>query len=463
MAERLGMDPAVVAAHTRQLRSSAAQLDLMASEVDAAVAAAHRQLASAAPGMLNPLPWARAAAGGVVVMSWGAAELAKNAAADIREAALAAEQLLGRLGVNITEQIDASSATEGYLDGLMSKAQAEQLYRRAMDDPSVLSELTPQQVRAWWQRLGEEEKNAFIRDHHWVAGNTNGIPFDRRIEANERSARVMLAGSDALTDEQRSYLSEVAEGKRSLISFDPGADRIIEMIGSIGPDTQNIVSYVPGTTSNMDGFYSRSTQEFSQYLVDHAAPPGSTVAFVYKDSPFPTFDERGVYHSSWAASVGDPYARFQTALGFENSGGVPVTSIEHSFASSVGGYAEMQGVEFDRRIVLGGIGMTDGWSPNARTEYYSFTGDNDVIRAARERHSEDLNTGYPHPPTRESNFIELDPRLPDWRPENYLFQGGILAPWMDTGMDPITQHKTVAGVDDNRETLGTVLEILGSK
>ncbi len=461
MAERIGMDPAAVALHTRRLRAYTGQLDHMAVQVDSAAAAAYRQLAAAAPGMLVPLPWVRAAAGGVVVMSWGAAELSKNAAADIREAAAAAEQLLGRLGVNITEQIDASSAGDGYLDGLMSRAQAEVLYRRAMNDPSVLSELTPQQIRAWWERLGEAQQDAFVRDHHWVAGNTNGIPFERRIEANQLSAAAMLSTTIGMSDEQRSYLAQVAAGDRSLISFDPAADRIIEMIGTIGPETQNIVSYVPGTTANMDGFYGRSTQEFSQYLVDNASPPGSTVAFVYKDSPFPTFDPRGVYHSSWAASVGDPYARFHSALGFENPGGIPVTSIEHSFASSVGGYAEMQGVEFDRRIVLGGIGMTDGWSPNSGTDYYSFTGDHDVIRVARERHSEDLNTGYPHPPTRQSGFTELDPQLPDWRPENYLFSGGALSPWFDTGMDPITQHKIVAGVDDNRATLDGVLDILG--
>lgn len=458
MAERIGMDPATVATHTRRLRACTGQLDHMATQVDGAVAAAYRQLSSAAPGMLNPLPWMKAAAGGVVIMSWGSAELAKNAAADIREAALAAEQLLGRLGVNITEQIDASSAGEGYRDGLMSRAQAEALYRRAMEDPSALSELTPQQIRAWWERLGEAERDAFVRDHHWVVGNTNGIPFERRIEANKLSAEEMLNSTIGMSAEQQSYLAEVAEGRRSLISFDPAADRIIEMIGSLGPDTLNIVSYVPGTDAAMDGFYERSTQEFSQYLVDNAVPPGSTVAFVYKDSPFPTFDARGVYHSSWAASVGDPYARFQVALEFENPGAIPVTSIEHSFASSVGGYAEIQGVQFERRIVLGGIGMTDGWTSNPSTDYYSFTGGDDIIRAARERYSEDLNTGYPHPPTEESGFIELDPELPDWEPGNAGFFG--IGSRGDVGMDPLAQHSTVAGVDDNRVTLDGVLEIL---
>src|SRR5690606_40894922 len=66
----------------------------------------------------------------------------KNAANDIRSATASAQELLGRLGVNISEQIDASSATEGYLDGLMSRSRAEDLYRRAMNDPSVLADLS---------------------------------------------------------------------------------------------------------------------------------------------------------------------------------------------------------------------------------------------------------------------------------------------------------------------------------
>lgn len=461
MAENIGMNLSQVAEQRSHMRAHVAQLDFIATQVDASVASSYRQLAAAAPGALFPLPWGRLVATGMVVMSWGSAELAKSAAADIREATAAAEDLLGRLGVNISEQAEASSAEEGYLDGLMSRSRAEDLYRRALADPSVLADLSPLQIRAWWDRLSEQQQDTFVQDQHWIAGNTNGIPFDRRVEANELSVTELLQTSrDQFSDDHQEYLDEVAAGTRSLVSFDPAADRIIEMFGTITDETTNIVNYVPGTMASMDGFYDRHTQQFAQYVHDRAVPPGSTVAFVYKDSPFPTFDERGVYNSSWASSVGDPYHRFNTALDFENPGGIPVTSIEHSFGSSVGGYAETQGTTFDRRIVLAGIGMADGWERNPTTEYYSLTGSSDVIRAARERYSDDLNTGYPHPPTVSSGFIELDPGL-GFEPGPLSLLGPVPS-LVDFGLGSVDQHTTIAGVADNAQTLAHVIGLINS-
>lgn len=463
MAERIGMAPSTVAAHAATMRAHTGQLDFVASQVDATADSSYRRMLAAAPGLIVPLPWIRAAAGGVVVMSAGSIALARSAASDVRSAAEAAQSLLQRLGVNITEQIDASSANEGYLDGLMSRARAEDLYRRALADPSVLAGLSPQQVRAWWDRLSDAERDTFIRDQHWTAGNLNGIPFERRVEANRLSARAMLADGGIDRDSSEySYLTEVAEGERTLISFDPANDRIIEMIGELTESTRDIVSYVPGTTADMQGFYDAKTQEVGQYLVDHATPPGSTVAFIFKDAEFPTFGPDGVYHSSWAASVGDPYHRFQQALGLDNPGRVPVTSIEHSFGSSVGGYAEIQGTTFDTRIVLAGAGMTDEWTPNPGTDYYSLTGGEDIIRAARGHYSEDLNTGYPHPPTTESGFTELDPELPEWRPERGVI-AGLHPGGQDQGMDPLAQHTTIATAgSENRVALKHMLDIVAS-
>jgi hypothetical protein len=462
MAERIGMNTSDVQAHARALHGYTGQLDSVATQVDATAENSRRRLiAASATAIIVPLPWVRSAAAGAAVLSWASMEISKNAANDIRSATASAQELLGRLGVNISEQIDASSATEGYLDGLMSRSRAEDLYRRAMNDPSVLADLSPMQVSGWWDRLSKAEQDAFISAHHWVAGNTNGIPFERRIQANQLSAAELLSnGGIDPTSNEYSYLVDVANGDRTLISFDPQNDRIIEMIGELNERTQDIVSYVPGTTSDMQGFYDGDTQQIGQHLVDNASPPGATVAFIFKDAEFPTFGADGVYHASWAASVGDPYHRFQQALGLENTGGVPVTSIEHSFGSSVGGYAEIQGTQFDTRIVLAGIGMTDEWKPVEGTNYYSLTGSNDIIRAARDRYSEDLNTGYEHSPTTKNGFYELDPKLPAWNPGAYA--GPIIGvPVINPGMDPIEQHTTIATAGpDNAVALEHLIEII---
>jgi hypothetical protein len=441
MAEQLGMDPANARWQRARLAGHSSVLLELAGEVQRTGHASHNPLLAA----LVP---------GTMILTAGSIFLAQNAANDIRQAAAAAEELLGRLGVNIDEQVAASSATEGYLDGLISQSQANALFDEVMENPDALDGMTPQQVQAWWNRLSPEQQDQFVTEQHWVAGNTNGVPFDRRIEANALSAQEMLDDRGSMTPEQAAYLAEVAEGERNLISFDPAADRIVEMIGELGPDTQNIVNFVPGTTAAIDDFYNLETQQMGEELAARADPPGSTVVFVYKDSPWPTFDEFGVYHSAWAASTGDPYHNFNTALGFENPTNIPVTSIEHSFASAVGGYAEIQGTQFDTRIVLGGIGMSDGWEPNPGTDYYSFTGESDIIRLGRERYSEDLGTGYPHPPTQESGFIEMETEFEYTPPNPYVIGLPDLPP------GPVDQHRIVGGVEDNQYVIDGILGIL---
>lgn len=333
MAETLGMNPERVAAQTALIAGQVAMLSSISGEI-AQTGRAARQ-----PSLFGLIS-------GDAVMTLASVWLAESAAADVHAAIAAANELLGRVQMNIAEQVDASSANEGARDARLqvARSDAAALYRSLANNPDALAGKTPHEVRAWWDLLTPEQQNSLVSDQHWLMGNTNGIPFDRRVEANRLSAQEMLAAG-GLSDTQREYLELVAgsattEPTVRLISFDPNADRIIEMIGDMGEQTNNIVNFVPGTTADMEGFYNSSTQQLGLALADDANPPGSTVVFVYKDSPFPTFNVDGVYHNEWAESVGSAYVDFNLALGQENTRAVPVTSIEHSFASSVGGYAK---------------------------------------------------------------------------------------------------------------------------
>ena len=456
MGNNLGMDPGRVANATAVMGIQAATLSMIADEIG------ETGKASRWPGVFGLFP-------GNQIMTAGSIFLAENAAADVRAAAASAFDLLGRINAQIAEQEYASSSGEGYATGTMGSAQASILYNGAMADPDSLVGMSPENVDEWWGLLSQEQKDAFIAAHPLAAGNTNGIAFEDRAAANRLTAQDMLDSRQDLTADQRSYLEDVAASEITLISFDPGSDRIIEMVGELRPEavtdangntlpaTTDVVNYVPGTEANMDGFYSGTTREMAANLVANADPAGTTVAFVYKDGEFPTFGTDGVYHSSWAASVGSGYHDFNTALGFENTNKVPVTSIEHSFGSSVGGYAESQGTVFGTRIALGGIGMTDEWKPNAGTNYFSFTGPNDVIRLAREKGTESLNLGFPIPPTEQSGYTELDPDFESWRPSpsrpDILDAADLLG-------ESIDQHTRVAGVENNQRTLDQILEII---
>ena len=440
--ERLGMNPERVTQQAGIIRSRSMQLGSIADEI------AQTGQASRLPGLFGLMP-------GNLVITQGSIWLAEAAAADIRSAAASAQELVARLLAEVLDQRDTSSSGDGYREGI-SRAQAERLYERVKNDPGALDHLSPVQVSMWWNRLSESQQDELVADHHWLVGNTNGIPFDRRVEANRISARTLLTDTD-LSDEQRGYLERVEQGNVTLVSFDPANDRIIEMIGEITPDTRNIVNFVPGTTADMDGFYRGETQELGHAISDGTKPPGSTVVFVYKDSPFPTFDLlSGVHNNSWAAQVGDPYSEFNSALRLENSAGIPVTSIEHSFGSSAGGHAESRGAVFDNRIVLGGIGMTDGWTPNKTTDYYSFTGPDDAIRLARGVTVGD-DLGYSVPPTAANGFVELSTGFEDVAaPRNAWETPGYLG-------EAVDQHSRVAGVDDNQVTIGQIVEILELK
>ena len=456
---KIGMNTDTVSHQLNSISSYTSQLDGLADEASATASEHMNSWLAGALTVLSPL-----IGGGAVathyILTEASRALVASAVSDIRQASASALELVGRLSVNIQEQTDASSAQEGYLDGLMSKSQADELAKNLLVDPGVLDGMTPLQVQAWWDRLSDKQKAELLAERPEVIGNTNGVPFEYRISANAINAKNALDNQDGMTPEQIEYLGEVAEGKRTLISFDPANDRIIEMVGVLDKNTQNIVNYVPGTTADLNGFYNLQTQAMGQYLVDSAKPPGSTVAFIYKDSPFPTFEADGVYHSSWSAEAGNPYHNFNSALAFENSGGAKVTSIEHSFASSVGGYAETQGTEFDQRIVLGGIGMSEDWKPNSQTDYYSFTGPSDIIREAREKYSDDLNTGYPHPPTAENGFEERDTGIEAWAPNPGGWVIGNPNPVDTGGPNPIDQHTQVSGVEDNQVVLRQILGLL---
>ena len=477
----LGLDPAVVAQQSNTIHSHAAMLNGIAAEIG------QTGQASRAPGLFGLLP-------GNLVMTAGSILLAQSAEADVRAAAASAMELLGQLSGAIAEQQAASSATDGYSNGAMSAVKASDLYDRVMNEPNALDGMSPEAVKSWFDGLTPAQQDAFVNGRPEIAGNTNGVPFDRRIEANVLNAKEQLA--NGATGEEKEYLEKVVAGEVTLISYSPKDDRIIEMVGDYYPEdvyvdgklvhakTQDIVNYVPGTTADMDGFYSGSTQEMTKKLVDDAMPPGSTVGFVFKDAPFPTFAPDGVYNNVWAETVGNPYHDFNTALGFENTSGVGVTSIEHSFATSVGGQAESQGTVFETRIALGGIGMTDDWEPNKGTDYYSIASDDDVIRLARDIGVDQLGLGYPISPTEKNGFTEIDA---GFKPAiiKEVIPGGIPlpvpglpfitvpSPAIPIPNNPIEylqergdQHSRVAGVNgedgkpDNQRTVKAIEEIL---
>ena len=136
MAKNLGMTPATVAEQARSMHSHMSVLDSIISDI------AHAGEASRWPGPFGLLP-------GNKIMTEGSILLSENAATDVQLAVDAAAELLERLQVSIGEQNEASAAGDGYHDGTTSKRYADDLYLRAMNDPTALEGMTP----AWIDRV----------------------------------------------------------------------------------------------------------------------------------------------------------------------------------------------------------------------------------------------------------------------------------------------------------------------
>lgn len=180
--------------------------------------------------------------------------------------------------------------------------------------------------------------------------------------------------------DELAYWRGVADGTRQLVVSDPDHSRIVEMIGQIGPETEQVIFYVPGTGAQMKHFYAGEVQQVSEYVVSRSS--GTAVSFVYKDGSW----------VSWAGKNSNTNYEFlgdlsERLTGFQQNvtdlepdfNGKRQVAIGHSAGMSVISAAEGSGSEFDQVFSLGGAFMLPGWSPSPGTEYHHLQYENDMI------------------------------------------------------------------------------------
>ena len=140
------------------------------------------------------------------------------------------------------------------------------------------------------------------------------------------------------------------------------------------------MSFMPGTNATMESFYSSTADgeltSLTRLMVEDP-PRGVNVAgFVLKQGFFPNLAAadiviQGPQVNLWALPLGSRYAAFEDELDVITDS-TPLVSVEHSFGSSPGGHAERLGAGFQARVLLAGIGMTDGWEAQDGTDYYAI-------------------------------------------------------------------------------------------
>ncbi|NLA65731.1 MAG: hypothetical protein GX862_07370, partial [Leucobacter sp.] len=234
-------------------------------------------------------------------------------------------------------------------------------------------------VEAWWGDLSADDRATLMREVPLVIGNLDGVPINARIAANAQSAQHFAEMPDISIDEQH-YWQRVADGSVTLVVSDPAQSRIVEMIGELGPHTTKVLTYVPGTGTQMKHFFQGEAQQVSRYLVARSA--SNTVAFVYKDGSWVSWvGENSNTHYEFLHELGQGVQRFQSqVIDREPSlGDVDRVAAGHSAGVTVLSAAEIAGAEFDLVVSLGGSYLLQAWQPEQGTNYHHFQYENDLI------------------------------------------------------------------------------------
>ena len=270
------------------------------------------------------------------------------------------------------------------------------------------------QVAEWWQHLSVADQSALIEALPAVVGSLGGVSAASRVAANRFNAQARIAeldqqirehptayqpgtyeaykpGATASEQAELDYLQRVVDGAVQLYHYDPASHSVIKMIGTIGPDTSDINTYVPGTYTSMRSFYGGSVQQVGQWLNENSG--GGIVTFVYKDGLFPGEDTltggQNIFRigeandESTALAAGQHIAQFQNELhAAVGTTSADYNAIAHSWGLAAVTSSEVADAQYTDVISLAGSGEPSNWTPRTGTDYshFSYT---DAVSAAQ--------------------------------------------------------------------------------
>lgn len=220
-----------------------------------------------------------------------------------------------------------------------------------------------------------EQRQQLIEAFPSQVGNTDGVPWQMRVEANRTNiAQAVLREPDpdrlAL---YRQLLAEIDDpagepGRldRQILAFDSGRASLVELHGSVA-SASGVAVLVPGLNTTIKG--SAANAKTARRFV--LATRGDVAVITYLGGPFP----RGDNLPSALASAADP--RYALAMAprlvafsedvdrtVDSTGRrIPVTVIGHSYGGSIVGTAEALGLTSDRTLYVAaagaGVGVDD--------------------------------------------------------------------------------------------------------
>lgn len=278
---------------------------------------------------------------------------------------------------------------------------------------SLRTSAPPDQVAAWWASLSRDAQTALVLGAPGLIGSLGGVSPVARSAANRLNAVAREAEIDARLAELRStptsggfsspaygydagtfdeeinrllaergYLQKVIDGTVQLYLYDPSSLSIVEMIGTPGPETTAINTYIPGTFTSLFSFYHGDVQQVGSWLERRDA---GQVTFVWKHGLFPGEDPATgaaqilprileANFLPWAVARGNALAGFESELraSLTSAASAEHNGIAHSWGLGALTASEDAGATYDTVISLSGAGMPPDWDPRPGTTYAHF-------------------------------------------------------------------------------------------
>lgn len=430
-----GIDAAAAAGkligHSNDYRSTAgaySKVDQIVSSLSTEIAASKQMLdnavsaASSIPGYVGP--------DGTVYVNWQALGPSPSPAT-----VAMAKQRAGEVAAHIRDAlVRANQADQQAQSGLASIGAAGTSAASGSQSSRVPANGTdPAAVKRWWDGLSAGERESLIAQYPDQIGGLDGVPITSRDQANRLALSneydALVARQKPLGDRLHELTPHVGdradfESRRDLyavnkelrdvngrienlesiqhqlgrtdmlgsteklylVDYDSAADgKLVMSVGN--PDTaNNIVTYVPGMTTDVEGIGVNIDRSLLMQADATAAAPGSSTASVMwlgYDAPDGVL---GAATDGYYEDASGDLTRFQHGLRATHEGPASLnTLLGHSYGSTTVGYTASQSdLKIDNLVFVASPGSTvdtvndfPGLSPD---HIWATRGDSDVIR-----------------------------------------------------------------------------------
>jgi len=269
--------------------------------------------------------------------------------------------------------------------------------RPASTTPANWPAMGQDQIAEQITAMTPDQRERLITEFPLQVGNTDGVPWDMRIEAN----RVNIAQAIIDTDDPgrvafyRGLLGEIDDPTggsrrvdRQILAFDPGRAALVELNGNLSAASSMAV-FVPGLNTTIEGS-AANTQTARRFV---SATRGDVAAITYLGGPFPSGNPvSGVVDAAnprYALDMAPRLVAFSEDVE-RTARSIPVTYVGHSYGGSILGTAEAMGLTADRTLYLAaagaGVGVDDpgDWhNRNPNVLRFSMTAPGDFIQAVQ--------------------------------------------------------------------------------